>query len=218
MKVEDKKRFLSCLVATSEYYGKPMSDAVIGLWWEGLKAYDIAAIEHAFASHVKNPDTGQFMPKIADVVKMIGGTTNDRSLVAWAKVDKAVRQVGPYETVVFDDPLINRVLHDMGGWMILAEKTDDDWPFVAKEFEQRYRGYAMRDEIPEYPSKLIGMFEATNNKNGHKYDGPIVIGDFSKALRVLGNGSPDQKKLFVRVDSATLSSERIKIAVEKDAA
>lgn len=35
-------------------------------------------------------------------------------MVAWNKVDKAVRQVGAWTSVMFDDALIHRVISDMG--------------------------------------------------------------------------------------------------------
>ena len=51
----------------------------------------------------------------ADILRMMQGTSLDSALSAWAKVDKAVRRVGTYETIVFDDEIIHRVIHDMSG-------------------------------------------------------------------------------------------------------
>lgn len=109
-----------------------------------MKPFDLAAVKDALNRHCVNPDNGQFMPKPADVVKLLQGSSQDGALVAWAKVDRAVRQVGTYSTVVFDDPIIHRVVQDMGGWVALGDKREKEWPFVAKEFENRYRGYPMR--------------------------------------------------------------------------
>ena len=149
----------------------------------------------ALGRHLRNTDTGQFMPKIADIIKMLQGSSLDSALNAWAKVDRALRQVGPYETVVFDDPLIHRVLHDMGGWMMLGQKTDDEWPFVAREFEQRYRGFKSRNERFEYPAKLIGVSEAHNSKEGHKTAQPMLIGDATQAKAVMLAGANGGKLL-----------------------
>ena len=33
---EDAQRFASGLLALAEYYGKPMTDGVIALYWQGL--------------------------------------------------------------------------------------------------------------------------------------------------------------------------------------
>lgn len=159
------------------------------IYWQGLKDLDLQAVRHALNTHVQNPDTGQFMPKIADVRRMLGGTTQDSALRAWAKIDKAVRHVGSYASVAFDDPLIHRVLHDMGGWVGLSSKSEDEWPFVAKEFENRYRGYAMRNERPEYPPVLTGIAEAENVRRGLRSDPPRLIGDATKAEAVMQGGT-----------------------------
>jgi len=152
-------------------------------------------VRDALGRHLRNTDTGQFMPKIADIIKMLQGSSLDSALNAWAKIDQALRQVGPYETVVFDDPLIHRVLHDMGGWMMLGQKTDDEWPFVAREFEQRYRGFKSRNERFEYPAKLIGVSEAHNSKEGHKTAQPMLIGDATQAKAVMLAGANGGKLL-----------------------
>lgn len=140
----EKRDFMEVMTGLSEYYGREVSVPVIKIYWEGLRVYDLQAIREAAGRHIADPDAGKWMPKIADIVKMLSGTTGDAALIAWAKVDKAVRAVGTYSDVVFDDPIIHRVLQDMGGWVMLGTKTDHDWQFVAKEFETRYRGYKIR--------------------------------------------------------------------------
>ncbi|HWK72199.1 MAG TPA: DUF6475 domain-containing protein [Burkholderiaceae bacterium] len=189
MQPTDKKRFLTLMTGIADYYGKELSPSVISLYWQGLLQFDLDAVEKALWAHTQNPDTGQFMPKIADVARMLTGTTQDSALVAWAKVDRGVRQVGTYADVVFDDPLIHRVLHDMGGWVGLGMKTDQDWPFVAREFENRYRGYRMRNECPEYPAVLIGIAGAHNRKGGFRLAPPTLIGNAESAQAVMLSGT-----------------------------
>lgn len=184
MRHEDKTQFATLMGALAEYYSREISGAVIGMYWQGLEHYELAAVREALNRHMQNAETGQFFPKIADIAKMLTGTSSDCALQAWAKVDKAVRQVGPYETVVFDDALIHRVLHDMGGWISLSQKTEDEWPFVAREFENRYRGFKSRNEVPEYPPKLIGIAEAHNAKEGFTPPHPVLIGNKEKARAV----------------------------------
>ena len=142
------------------------------MWWLALKPYDLPTVIDAFNRHLCNPDAGQYPPKPADLVKLLAGSTQDRALRAWSKVDRAVHQVGSYKSVAFNDPLIHRVLHDMGGWIALGQKTEDEWPFVAKEFDNRYRGFSQRSEVPEYPRVLSGIAEAYNGRNGHASSPP----------------------------------------------
>lgn len=181
--------FCETLDHVSEQYGKQLSAGAKMLYWQGLEEFDLFAIRQALGRHLKNPDNGMFMPKIADVVRMLQGTTQDSALIAWAKVDKAVRQVGTGQSVVFDDAIIHRVLQEMGGWLSLGSKSEGDWPFVAKEFENRYRGYKMRNDQFEYNTVMIGLYEAQNATQGFKSSKPILIGNAEKAKKVLLGGT-----------------------------
>lgn len=185
----DKPAFAQMMVALGEYYNREISEGLIGMYWQGLEHYDLAAIREALNRHMQNPDSGQFMPKIADISKMLGGSTQDAALRAWAKVDKAMRRIGTYADVVFDDAIIHRVLHDMGGWIALGTRTEDDWPFVAKEFENRYRGYRLQGGAREYPPVLIGIAGAHNRKAGHEPQPPMLIGDYDAAQAVMAGGT-----------------------------
>ena len=189
MNPQDSGKFATLIGNVYAFYRQDHSEFAINVWWQAMKPYDFSAVADALNRHCVNPDSGQFMPKPADVVKMLGGSTQDSALSAWSKVDRAVRQVGTYETVVFDDPIVHRVLHDMGGWIQLGTKTEDEWPFLRNEFVNRYRGYRMRNETPEYPKTLIGMAEAQNNQDGHKSQPPVMIGDAEAPKRVLVGGS-----------------------------
>lgn len=189
MKQEDFSKFKEGVQGVYSFYAKEVSDFALDVWWNALRAYDLPAVIDSFNRHLMNPDAGQWLPKPADIVKMFGGRTQDRALQAWSKVDRAVRSVGPYESVVFDDPLVHRVLHEMGGWIGLSQKTEDEWPFVAKEFENRYRAYSMRSESPDYPPVLIGIAEAHNAVNGLKTDAPRLIGNAERAELVMRGGS-----------------------------
>lgn len=195
--------FIEVLEAVAEQYGKPLSDGLKELYWNALKGYDYEAVTLALTRHIRNTDSGMFMPKIADIVKMLQGSTQDSAFAAWTKVDKAVRSVGTYDSVVFDDPIIHRVINDMGGWMQLGQKQETDWPFVAKEFENRYRGFKSRNEVPEYPKALPGIFEAHNSKEGHKVAPPVLIGNKEQALLVAQGGIENAALQITRADDNT---------------
>lgn len=200
--IEEKRRFASLMTALSDYYEKEISKGVMGLYWEGLKQYDYAAIEKAAWAHTQSPDeSGRWMPKISDLQKVLQGSTKDQASIAWSKVDRAIRTVGTYTDVAFDDALIHRVIQDMGGWVLIGTKGDEDWPFVAKEFENRYRGYKMRDEMPEYPRKMIGMASAQNGSQGIQINlGTVLIGDEQKAIAVIKGGTENVALSFNRME------------------
>lgn len=194
MNKADVAAFSETLMGIGELYGREVSPSLAGIYFESLKQFDLEAVRRAITAHVNNPDNGQFFPKPADIVKMIGGSNGDKAMQAWSKVDRAVRQVGTYSSVVFDDPVIHRVIQDMGGWVMLGSKTDDEWPFVAREFVNRYQGYSMRGVIPEHPRMLYGISQMHNEPHGHEVDPPKLIGNQEVAKRLL-LGNEEQKKI-----------------------
>lgn len=202
MNTQDFQQFHEGIIGVMSFYGKDVSRFALDIWWNALKQFDLAAINDAFGRHLMNPDSGQYPPKPADIVRMLQGSTQDSALQAWVKVDKAVRQVGTGSSVVFDDPLIHRVLQDMGGWLGLGSRQEDEWPFVAREFENRYRGYKMRSERPEYAPIMIGGFEAANNRQGYKSAPPTLIGNRDHAMQVMAGGVDRPLIGFTRADAA----------------
>jgi len=204
VKVEEFEQFREGINGVMAFYSKTVSQFALDVWWAALKAYDLPAIVDAFNRHLACPDVGSFPPKPADIVRMLSGRTLDRALVAWAKVDKAVRQVGTWESVAFDDPVIHRVLHEMGGWIAMGQKTDDEWPFVAREFENRYRAYSARGETPEYPPVLIGIAEAHNQTKGLKSNAPRLIGNPDGAALVMRGGGTATPIGNARAEEAVL--------------
>lgn len=215
MRAEELREFRELLEGALAFWGQSVSEFALSVWWQAMQPYGLAAVRQAFSRHAMNPDNGQFAPKPADIVRMLGGTSSDQALQAWAKVDRAVRHIGTYQSVAFDDALIHRVMQDMGGWIALGMKTEDEWPFVAREFENRYRGDAMRGERPDYPPTLIGLAEAHNAKEGFKSVGPILIGDAERAQKVMLGGTNKPAISFTPV-SAIEQKATLKLVQAQD--
>ncbi len=191
--LEERRRFAGLMIALSDYYRQEISKAVMALYWSGLKQYDFEAIEKAAWAHTQTGDeSGRWMPKISDFSKVLVGRSDDQAAIAWSKVDSAVRRIGTYADVAFDDAIIHRVIADLGGWILVGSKEEKEWPFLAKDFQSRYRGYRMRAEAPEYPPVLIGMTNAHNGKEGFSLVGAVLIGDIEAAKKVLKGGSMNQ--------------------------
>jgi hypothetical protein len=199
MQQRDFDEFCELLDVVAEQYSKTMTEGLKMLYWQGLVEYDIAAVRLALSRHLKNPDNGMFMPKIADIVKMMQGNSQDSALVAWTKVDKAIRSVGCDNSVVFDDPIIHRVLIDMGGWSKFRTVLEDEMPFKAREFEQRYRGYKSRNEQVEYPPVMVGCFESHNSAQGQKVAPPVLVGNPQHAKQVMLGGTDKPALTFTRI-------------------
>lgn len=198
MTPENKAEFAVLVTSVYAFYRQDCSDFAVSVWWEACKPFDFAAVRSAFNRHAVNPDNGQYMPKPADIVKLLQGTSTDGAMVAWSKVDKAIRQVGTYASVAFDDQIIHAVIQDMGGWVELGRKSEDEWKFVANEFRTRYQGYRTQGGAGDYPRVLVGIAQAQNSQHGFQSQPPVLIGAPEAVKAVIRGGSDAPKIGFHR--------------------
>lgn len=179
MQTSEFEQFSDMWTAAYELTGncKQPTPRALDLAFELLADFDLQQVSQALSLHCKDPKSGQFQPKPADIVRLIQGTPDDAAMAAWAKVDSATRRVGTGPSWVFDDPKIHRALHEMGGLGHLGSATEKDWPFIRAEFCKRYASPVNQGP---YPGRLQGW---------HK-DGELVkIGDCDRCQKVLSGGA-----------------------------
>ena len=80
MNQQDFEPFCKMMDLVAEQYNRTLSDGGKALYWQGLKDFDLPALKQAVTRHLRNPDNGQFMPKIADLVRMLQGMTQYSAL------------------------------------------------------------------------------------------------------------------------------------------
>lgn len=171
------------------FYGRDVSHFQMRVWLEALKPYSADDVQAALSRHVQDPDRGQYQPKPADITRMLHGGGGDRSLRAWSQVERAIRQIGPYTTVVFDDPAIHAVIEEMGGWVRLCEaESAKDLEIRGHEFRRRHQGYALRGP-DRWPPTLPGIVERDNRAAGFEAPEPRLLGNPDKARLVYQQGS-----------------------------
>lgn len=191
----DKPQFANMLRMMGELYNKKLSRDLLALYWHALANFDLSVVRLALNQHVRNPDIGQFMPKPADLIRLIEGCPDDHALRAWSKVADAIKHIGQYSSVVFDDALIHVVVNEMGGWINLCQTREEVLVFRAKEFAKRYASYAVKKPT-HYPNRLIGSLEHCNQVQGYANTRPVLCGDVSKSTAVYQQGcDPIQQRL-----------------------
>jgi len=183
-RTEFSDRLTGCMEAV---YDKQVTPAMLEVWFSALATYPMDEIRAAFTRHVTDPDRGQFAPKPADIIRAIDGGSDGRALAAWTKVDQAIRCVGGWQSVCFDDPRIHACISAMGGWIKLCETSTDELPFRQQEFARRYRAMALTP-LTDYPPHLIGRAETGNAMEGYPVEPPLLLGDANKAAQVLLGG------------------------------
>lgn len=129
--------FSACLLKTYLIYDKPVSAAFCEAFFEVVQHYPLAAVQSAMHKHLTDPDSGQFPPKPADILKNMQGTGGSKSAYAWGLVLKAIR-AGANSPQFPNDPAIRPAIHSLGGWQRLKMMDWKDEPFLAKRFEEVY--------------------------------------------------------------------------------
>lgn len=186
----DAERFTATLAAVLDLYGKIATPETINLWFRALQKYPLDKISRALTAHVRNPDVGQYVPKPADVIRMIDGNSDDRAALAWAKVSAAMRSVGGWESVAFDEPAIHMTITGMGGWVRLTQTDEDELPFRKRDFERLYRAYCTTPA--QYLPHLPGRAEIERSASGQLDRYPVVpraVGDLPAVVACIAGGT-----------------------------
>jgi hypothetical protein len=87
MNINQKADFYRLVSDALGYWRQDVSEFALNVWWHGCQNYDFEQVSRALSDHATDPDKGQFSPKVADIVRILGGTKTDRSLRAWGRVN-----------------------------------------------------------------------------------------------------------------------------------
>lgn len=175
-------------------YNETLTEQSAGVWLASLMRFDIGEIKHAFNIYIQTSERGHFSPKPSDIVNTITGGNADVAKVAWSLVERSIRSISGDRTVVFQDPLIHKVVYDLGGWVkVCSIETEKDLSYLAHDFENRYRGYMNRGTIPKYPNRLVGRAENSLREHGLDWRSQLdLVGGVDECLAVFKGGvKPD---------------------------
>lgn len=190
MQQHERGAFADLLTDVMAYYGKDCSNFMLSVWWDALQSCDMEQVSGALQRHATDPERGQFAPKVADIVRVLQGTSTDRAAIAWGKVHEAMSAVGAYTDVVFDDPAIHAVVEDLGGWPKVCRTDVKELSYLQHRFQEAHRAYTERGQF-EYQRRLAGDrspdYEYTSR--GLPLPRPALVGDQQRAILVLQNGN-----------------------------
>ncbi len=182
-KMDDTKKFISALRGVFESYSRPApSDAATMIWLTTMQKNGIALPDaaNALLEYVSAPGN-KFPPVPGDIVEMVKKPVPVELLAttAYGVVMDAVRSVGCYKSVVFDDPAINVAVRSMGGWISLCQSDTPD-------------GVRRSQFAKCYEAALLGVGSVQLPLAGMHGDHVVYIGDRAKCDALL---SSQQAKL-----------------------
>ncbi len=189
MRNEDKQQFVKLIGDVLGFYRQDLSEFALHVWWQGCQPYSLEQVSKAITAHATDPDRGQFAPKIADIVRKLQGTKQDRSLLAWGKVMDAMGSIGAYQDVIFDDAAIHASIQDIGGWSKICRTSIDELSYLQHRFSQSHKAYTERGEF-DYPKRLNGdrSPDIEYEKKGIPLPKPAIVGNHDLAKKVYQGG------------------------------
>lgn len=189
MRSSDSEEFGALITDLLSYYRQDATKFTLNVWWAGCQRFELAQVRAALTAHVLDPDRGQFYPKVADIVRVLAGTSTDRAALAWGKVHEAMSAVGAYSDVVFDDPAIHAVIDDLGGWPKVCRTEAKELGYVQHRFCEAHRAYTSRGKF-DYPRRLAGdrSPDSEYTRRGLPLPKVALVGDKETARQVYEGG------------------------------
>lgn len=196
MTKNDGAELSKLIYALGELYSSAISELTLQLWFSALEKYSIEDISMSATRWVQNTDGGQFMPKPADIIRLIDGSAGTRATEAWNRAIAAMERHGTNATVAFDDPGIHYAIVELGGWIDFGYWDNSEMPFKQKRFEELYRAYTASPRGNAYAA-LEGRANAENRSSGflNHIEPTKFIGDAEK-VKMLLTGKNEKRNLL----------------------
>lgn len=177
MQEQDKSAFRDMMMAAGEVYGREITKPLLQMYFAALAHVGIEQVQAAMMAHMQNPDSGQFFPKPADLIKQMTGTTKqqdaaieDKAAIAWACIERDIRRIGSYGTLKLDDKQALATVKAMGGWQSICQTETSKMEWKRKEFIRMYEAFE-RTPLEALPSSLPGRVELSEVKRA----GPVAL-------------------------------------------
>lgn len=191
MKNEDKRAFFDLMMAAGEVYGREVTQPMAAIYFSALANVSIEQVQEAMMTHMQNPDSGQFFPKPADLIKQMTGTTKqqdaaieDRASVAWACIERDIRRIGSYGALKLEDKQALATVKAMGGWQSICQTETSKMEWKRKEFIRMYETFE-RMPLEALPRSLPGRIEMSEVKQA----GPVALDKLALGVKKWRKGN-----------------------------
>jgi hypothetical protein len=146
-----KQEFVSKLMAAGVIFNREIDRVVSDVYIEALKGRDMAECAQALGRLIT---TSKFMPKPADILEALEGDTHAQALVAWPEVERLARDSS---NAASSDPITQAVIQEMGGWKRFGQAKYAEYPFLQREFLDRYKTFKTSPQLLEKANQQIGV-------------------------------------------------------------
>lgn len=136
-------------------------------WYLVLKDMTDEQLASAVLLHIRNGDDWPTPAKLRSNIGMVDPGMADpkqRAIKSWDAVARAIKSIGGYESVSFDDPLTNAAVRSLGGWEWLTNLTSDELKFKRHEFLKTYETFSVTGVAGELCRPLAGITDRSNER------------------------------------------------------
>lgn len=180
----DRSVFAQGMSVLSEIFGKEVTEYRADVYYRVLEHLSDDAFRAA-VRHIVSTKKFPVLPLPAEILEAALGDPELHALKALEKVDRALFKHGAYRSVVFDDPVIHRVISVLGGWDVVCLMDSGDWERRKREFLRMYQAFSRENcEVDNVPLRLVGVLERGNLASGFPGDvpQPVYVGDKETAI------------------------------------
>lgn len=180
------KEFNEGFLALCEMTDKTPSKPYTKFYYEAVKHLDVKEWEKSIA-HVIQTRKYTNMPMPAEILEHAQGNPEDTALIAIQRLETAMREVGAYDSVQFDDPVLTELVGGYdGGWPGLCQITYDDWKFEKPRLMKLYKALSSRG-VPNNTLRLTGISEIQNGGRFLDWEPTVhLISDKIKPVMIEG--------------------------------
>lgn len=196
-------------------YGRDVSVGGLERAFDVLFRFELDDIRKSVLIH-QSSESDRYGLRAGNLVTILEGAGEELALQAWQKLITAIERVGSGDDVIFDDPVIHRLVHDEGGWVKLCGLKYDDLEIMKHRFVRVYIQLKNK-RVFDYPKMLNGLYNAQNS--GKTYDDgspyeiaePRRIGDDEQCRQVYIGGKVEQTRISEHryIESTKLNVEKI---------
>lgn len=141
-----------------EMYDRKPSDAILEGYWLVLQDMDNNDFQSAIKSVLSNR-TFASLPKPAEILEAVKPDTESIAVLIWGDIERAMIKAGAYESITFEDKVVNSVVESLGGWIHLCKMDTDELKWVRKDIKKLYDTFSKRIDHVDH---LFGLSEQAN--------------------------------------------------------
>ena len=163
-----RQEFAACMGVLEAAYPRTgkLSPQQLVVWFDNLSDLTVDQLRRAVTVAVREGDDWPTISKLRRYSGADGIPSKDRPLLAWNAVREAISKLNRCNSVNFDDPVVNAVIRQLGGWPELTYTPSKEMQWLERRFCETYSALSSVALSDEQTSRLPGMSRSAEDRHG----------------------------------------------------